>query len=225
MNHMNSISRNFFLAGIALALAGCANVDVVAKYAASSFAAVINEANVSRNENDAEWVIASPGGETLSIADDFSASGVDFSITINAAPFVDAGLDYEKLPANFGFDKEKGSMTLFFDTGTKPLPGDPKKSLLDAFMGIITTYRSNVGYHKQFDHYGIALGNGNMFEWASNIATNDKDIVFVLNPDPFIKAGLDPAKTAGWVFTKVTVRDDSGKDIQVDKLVKPYNLK
>ena len=44
---------------------------------------------------------------------------------------------------------------------------------------------------------------------------NDKDIVFVLNPQPFIKAGVDPNKIDGWIYAKV------GEDY---KLLKPFDL-
>jgi hypothetical protein len=71
---------------------------------------------------------------------------------------------------------------------------------------------------------GHDLDNGNMFEWAKNLATNDKDIVFVLAPEPFIAAGTDPARIEGWAFTKVTVDDANGKPVQVDKILKPFNL-
>jgi hypothetical protein len=63
-----------------------------------------------------------------------------------------------------------------------------------------------------------------MFEWAKNLATNDKDIVFVLALEPFIAAGTDPAKIEGWAFTKVTVDDVNGKPVLVDKILKPFNL-
>ena len=86
--------------------------------------------------------------------------------------------------------------------------------------------RDRIGYHEELDHYGIALGGGNMFEWAKDLAKNDKDLVFVLNPEPFVKAGLDPSKLAGgWAYGKVTVKDDKGKLMKLDKLLKPYNLK
>jgi len=48
--------------------------------------------------------------------------------------------------------------------------------------------------------------------------------VFVLNPEPLLKAGVDPAKITGWVFTKIPVKDKSGKTVEVDKFVKPYDL-
>jgi hypothetical protein len=53
---------------------------------------------------------------------------------------------------------------------------------------------------------------------------NDKAIVFVLDPEPFLKAGADPRKIEGWVFGKVPV-DIDGKPTEVDKLLKPFNLK
>jgi hypothetical protein len=56
------------------------------------------------------------------------------------------------------------------------------------------------------------------------MAANDKDIVFVLNPEPFINAGLDPARIDGWVFAKVTVDDANGKPVEVDKILKPFDL-
>jgi hypothetical protein len=75
------------------------------------------------------------------------------------------------------------------------------------------------------DHYGVSLGDGNLFEWAKDMNANDKDIVFVLNPEPFIAAGADPARVSGWVFDKVTVDDENGKPVQVDKLLKPFEIR
>jgi poly-D-alanine transfer protein DltD len=55
--------------------------------------------------------------------------------------------------------------------------------------------------------------------------TNDKDIVFVLNPQAFIEAGVDPSKVEGWVFGKVPVEDANGRKFDADKFLKPFNLK
>ncbi len=63
-----------------------------------------------------------------------------------------------------------------------------------------------------------------MFEWAKDMDKNDKDLVFVLDPQPFIDAGTDPANTEGWVFGKVKVDDGKGKMVEVDKLLKPFEL-
>lgn len=54
---------------------------------------------------------------------------------------------------------------------------------------------------------------------------NDKDMVFALNPEVFIQAGVDPQKVEGWVFAKVETMDMNGKDKEVDKFLKPFDLK
>lgn len=79
--------------------------------------------------------------------------------------------------------------------------------------------REKIGYHGEMDHYNIDFGGGNMFEWAKDIAANDKDIVFVLNPGPFIAAGVDVNNIEGWAFAKVKTMDG-----EIDKLLKPFNL-
>ena len=82
-----------------------------------------------------------------------------------------------------------------------------------------------IGYHAALDHYGVSLGGGNIFEWAKDMDANDKDIVFVLDPAPFAAAGADTSRIYGWLLAKVTVDDENGKPVQVDKLLKPFDLK
>ena len=80
------------------------------------------------------------------------------------------------------------------------------------------------------DHYGVILGDGNMFEWAKDMLTNgygnsvqDKDIVFVLNAEPLIAAGVDPNNVEGWVYAQVLV-DTNGRTEQAWKFLKPFDL-
>lgn len=42
--------------------------------------------------------------------------------------------------------------------------------------------------------------------------------------EPPRAAGADPGKIEGWNFTKIPVKDGTGKTVEVDKPVKPYNL-
>ena len=63
---------------------------------------------------------------------------------------------------------------------------------LASYEQIVKLKRSSIGYHGALDHYGVNLGGGNLFEWAKDMNTNDKDMVFVLNSEQFINAGLDP---------------------------------
>ena len=60
---------------------------------------------------------------------------------------------------------------------------------------------------------------------SMHVCDSDDGIHFNINPEPFIQAGVDPAKVDGWAFAKVETKDDSGKTIFVDKLLKPFNLK
>jgi hypothetical protein len=147
----------------------------------------------------------------------------DVMFVFDAAPFIAAGLDVSKLPKTVIFyddnmlmvGKKFGNEELIYDGHVTPLT---------SYGHIVKLKRGEIGYHGALDHYGINLGDGNLFEWAKDLKTNDKDIVFVLEPEPFIKAGVDPNKIDGWLFTKVTVDDKNGKPIQVDKILKPFNL-
>lgn len=221
--------RKVTLAVLSLAVAftfsACQSTDVVGKVASTSFEAVLNTIPDKVKSDDANngWALTSPTGERFLWSKDFSSAGKpDAMLEFDAKPFISAGLDVNKLPkgmvvgdkiviqAEFGQDK-------FTYTGeAKPL---------DSFKQLVKTHRDVVGYHEKLDHYGVALGNGNMFEWAKDMAKNDKDIVFVLNPQPFIDAGVKPDKVEGWAFAKVEVKDKNGKPEQVDKFLKPFDLK
>jgi len=89
---------------------------------------------------------------------------------------------------------------------------------------LVELKRDAIGYHSALDHYGVDLGNGNAFEWAKDMSTNDKDIVFVLDPKVLTDAGVDPTKVEGWVFAKVKTMDANDKPIEVDKFLKPFSL-
>jgi len=224
---------------IALAVSGCASTDVVGKVAITSFKAVLDASKdkVSFSKEDESWVLTSSAGDEVLFADNFArnaASGggmadmekPDVEFTFDAAPFIAAGLDVAKLPMVDGikYQIEDGRFMLHFELGNDAFAADAAKSFDATFAEIVRTQRSRIGYHEKLDHYGISLGDGNMFEWAKDMSKNDKDIVWVLNPAPFIAAGVDPAKIEGWVFAKVETKDDKGKTIFVDKLLKPFNI-
>lgn len=225
---------------LALALSGCAGTDVVGKVAKTSFKAVLDASKdkVSYSKEDESWVLASSAGDEVLFSTNFarnapSAGGMadmdkpDVEFTFDAAPFIAAGLDVAKLPAADGikYELEDGRFMLHFELGNDAFAADAAKSFEATFAEIVRTQRSRIGYHEKLDHYGISLGDGNMFEWAKDMSKNDKDIVWVLNPAPFIAAGVDPAKIEGWAFAKVETKDARGKTIFVDKLLKPFNVK
>ena len=51
------------------------------------------------------------------------------------------------------------------------------------------------------------------------------DFAFILNPKPFVDAGMDTGKLKEWVFTKMPVTDKEGKSVKVDILLKGFDVK
>jgi hypothetical protein len=216
------------IAAALLTLAGCSRLDVVGSAAVTTFGTLMEAeaGNVNQDAASGRWNLVSPGGERFEWSSNFSAKGPSFKMAFDATPFLAAGLDPSKLSADrYSYAADTKILALSFDIGKDSFTYKGSPSALDTFKEIVRTHRQIIGYHVALDHYGIALGDGNMFEWAKDMVKNDKDMVFVLNPEPLKAAGVDPAKIAGWVFTKIPVKDAQGKTVDVDKIVKPYNLK
>ncbi len=208
-------------------IAGCAATDVVAKKAVESFETVAAASAARISFADGAWTLASAGGDEVRLSVDYTRPGAgDVEFSFDAAPFAAAGLDIAKLPAagDVAYAEKDGRLVLRFELGSEALSMDAVKSMDKALAELVKAKRERVGYHAALDHYGIKVGGGHMFEWANDIGKNDKDIVWVLNPEPFIAAGLDPAKVEGWVFAKVETMNDEGKKAQVDRLLKPFDL-
>jgi hypothetical protein len=89
---------------------------------------------------------------------------------------------------------------------------------------LVHNHRAMLGYHTALGHFGLALGGGNMVEWAKDEQANDKDLVFVLDPQAFAEAGVNVNKVEGWVLADVPVMDAQGRTSTVRKLLKFYNL-
>ena len=211
----------------AITMFSCSKLDVVGADSVRAFNELLQSAPqlVSEDKENGGWRIAAPDGSARFIWSRNVSQRPPYNVMIefDSAPFIAAGLNPDLLPKNFTIYKNTIVTGVLFEpdqlqyqSGTTPL---------SMYEQIVKLKRSAIGYHMQMDHYGINLGSGNMFEWAKNLSTNDKDIVFVLNPDPFIAAGADPTKIAGWAFAKVRVDDASGKPVQVDKILKPFNLR
>ena len=214
-------------AALALLLAGCSALDVVGKTAISTFQVLLERTSgsVALEAATNRWVLSSPDGEKFEWSVDFSGEGPDFRVALDATPYLQAGLDPTLLSAErYQFDPRDRTLSLRFDIGAEKFTYSGSPSPLDTFTRIVQKHRPIIGYHEALDHYGIALGDGNMFEWAKDMDKNDKDLVFVLNPGPLIQAGVDPARITGWVFAKVPVKDEKGKPVEVDKFLKPFNL-
>ncbi|MDR2864141.1 MAG: hypothetical protein LBV68_00840 [Spirochaetaceae bacterium] len=218
------------IAGIfaaAFVMASCEKFDVVGKDSVDSFDKVLQQApqSVSADPKNGGWSLAAPDKSARFIwSRDYTESPLhDVMIEFDAAPFIAAGLDPEKLPEHIAY--YDGMLMVGRKLGDKPFKYSGTVSPITSYEQIVKENREAVGYHGALDHYGVNLGDGNLFEWAKDMNTNDKDIVFVLNPAPFIAAGVNPEKINGWLFAQVIVDDENGKAIEVDKILKPFNLR
>lgn len=211
---------------LALTLTACQSTDVVGNVSKTSFEALVNKTTdkVAADEQNKSWALTSPGGERFLWSKDLSGTP-DAAIEFDATPFINAGLDTAKLPADiYSYDQATNKIKIATELGSPKTAAKADATASQAFVQLVDTNRDAIGYHAKLDHYGVALGNGNMFEWAKDMSTNDKDIVFVLNPQPFIDAGVDTTKLTDWVFTEVPVMDENNKEILVEKFLKPYEL-
>lgn len=226
---------------IAVSLTACSKLksfDVVGRQSISSLDEVLKiiPDRIKADKTNVGWALSAPDDSVRFIwSDDYSKSPrYDIMLEFDAQPFLDAGLDPDKLPDNYAFTEgDTGSRMLMVGKklGSDKLTYETESTPLAAYEQIVGKYRGSVNYHTSLDHFGVKLGGGNMFEWAKDMKTNgydnssqDKDIVFVLNPEPIIAAGTDPEKVEGWAYAQVTV-DENGKTEQVWKLLKPFDLK
>jgi hypothetical protein len=193
-----------------VSLAACSSLDVVQKDAVRAFGDVLGVLAPDNYETGA-WRLTAPDGKARFVFGEDSVG-----MAVDAAPFTAAGLELSKLE-NAGEDSIIFSVP--FDSVQASAPG-----ALGQFEADAGALRKYIGYHTALDHYNIDLGGGNMFEWAKDMPSNDKDVVFVLNPEPLIAAGVDPDAIDGWTLAKVSV-DIDGKATEVDKLLKAFDLK
>ena len=208
-----------------LSLTACNKLDIIGDTSIKSFDAVINKLGdqVTQDAEFGGWSLTSPDGDVRFLwSEDYSkTTSNDVQLIVKAQPFIDAGLDVSKLPEGVLVGDE---LVLGTELGEDTLTYSGEATPLSSYEQIVDLYRDNISYHVALDHYGVKLSNGNMFEWAKDMTTNDKDIVFVLNPDIFINAGVDTSKVEGWVFAQVETMDDNGKKVKLDKFLKPFDL-
>jgi hypothetical protein len=210
-----------------LTMLSCGKLDVVGNDSVRSFGELLQNIPqpVSLDAINGGWSLSAPDGSARFVwSSNFAKSRIyDVMLEFDAAPFIAAGLDPSRLPSTiilYG-----GKLIVGNKLGNETLSYKGEPTPLDSYQQIVKLKRDAIGYHGAMDHYGVNLGNGNLFEWAKNLNNNDKDIVFVLDPGPFISAGVDPDRIEGWAFAKVPVDDENGKMVEVDKILKPFDLK
>jgi hypothetical protein len=200
-----------------LILSGCTRLDVVGKDAVRAFGDVIAVLPAEEYDPDC-WKLTSPDGGAW-----FAWDNMSVSMVVDAAPFAAAGADLAKLENCSEHYLNPGKQSLYFTSpGFDMLNQNVKETALDQFSYCISCLRNKLGYHTEMDHYNLNL-DGATFEWAKDMKTNDKDIVFVLDAEPLIAAGVNPENVDGWAYGQVTVQVN-GKPADVWKLLKPFDL-
>lgn len=220
---MKKIMIPILLLTLLISLAGCTQTDVVGKASVQSFAAIVEVADVEADESFGGFAITAPDGSArFLLSRNFAVTGsYDVALKFTAAPFLAAGLDVSQLPVGM---LDADTLVVGTDLGSQDFKAEAQSNVATTYEELVRQKGQAIGYHKALDHYGIDLGGGNLFEWAKDMQTNDKDIVFVLDPKPFQDAGVDPAAIEGWIFAKVETMDKKGNMIEVEKLLKPFDL-
>ncbi|AUS97391.1 hypothetical protein CDQ84_15760 [Clostridium thermosuccinogenes] len=206
--------------------ASCSQLDVIGNKSITSFKEVLDAMpdKIAADEVNGGWTLTAPDNSAKFFwSKDFSKSKLyDAMLEFDAKPFIDAGLDINKLPDGM---VSEDKLVVGVELSSESITYDGEATPIASYEKIVELKRDSIGYHAALDHFGVDLAGGNMFEWAMDIGMNDKDIVFVLNPQVFIDAGVDPEKVEGWVFAKVETMDMNGKKVEVDKFLKPFNIK
>jgi hypothetical protein len=190
-----------------------AALDVVQTDAVRAFGEVITAFPAVEYE-PSRWRVDAPDGGATMAFDNGS-----MTLLVDAAPFIAAGADMSMIENSGTHNLNEEITSIWFDTpGFDMLNENVQATALEQFKEDVAYSRQYLAYHGAMDHYNIDFGDGNMFEWAKDMATNDKDIVFALNPQPFIDAGADVNNIEGWTFA--TVPTDDG---EADKLIKAFD--
>ncbi|MDP4094359.1 MAG: cupredoxin domain-containing protein [Bacillota bacterium] len=213
---------------VLLTMSACGSTDLVAKVAVSSFDNLVKAApnTVTYDKTKDGWTVSGLDcKESIILSSDFSGSNPDIEVEFDAQPFLTAGLDVKKLSGSqYTYNETTGKITMQYEYSEDKFKAADKESILNTFKDIVKTNREIFGYHEEGDHYMIALGNDNAFAWAKDLSKNKTDMAFILNPKPFIDAGVDTGKIKEWVFTKVPFTDKDGKQVWVDRFVKGFNI-
>ncbi|MDR1049289.1 MAG: hypothetical protein LBL51_05990, partial [Synergistaceae bacterium] len=199
------------------------DTDIIGRTAITSFEAMIDalEFPPVAEEMDKVWILTAPDGEAAFWwrAEAKEGRMFDAYLCFDAEPFVKAGLDMDKLPAEMKGMLDRGKLMVGKKLSAEPLVYDGEITPLSSFEQIVRLDRDSLGYHAALDHYGITVSDGFLVEWAKDMGKNEKDLVFVLDPKVFLDAGVDPAGVEGWDFAKVPLEDSRGRQFEADKFL------
>lgn len=206
---------------LALSLSACSRFDVIGNEAIDKMKQVINDTPIEVTETDINYELQAPDGMAkLS----WSKNGkediqYDISLSISIEPFVKAGMKPELLPEGTVW---QDTMVYGFKSNSKSK--ETVTSAADRVAELLDQNRDRIEYHSSLGHFLLNLSEQASFEWAQDMQMNDKDIVFALNPDMLMKAGLNPNQVEGWTYAAVEVMNENGEMVETMKLLKAFQL-
>ncbi|MDR0381521.1 MAG: hypothetical protein LBH86_05965 [Oscillospiraceae bacterium] len=202
-------------------LAACGALDVIGNDSVTAFDEMLNVLPAAADGDT--WVLTAPDGAAAFVwSGDFGKTDAyDVWLELDAAPFTAAGLDPARLPAGMAQGRR---LVAGVSLGAQTPAPETSASPVLSYGQIVTRARTRIGYHAAMDHFGVDLDGGFMFEWARDMTANDKDIVFVLDPEVFRRAGVDVGTVEGWTLATVETMDEAGRPVEVEKLLKPFDI-
>lgn len=220
-----SIMAVVMVTSLTLILAGCSAAvkpekEVLAKNAAKNFELIVenNLENKVYHDQLKHFGLALGNQDKFEWAQDTSVGEADFSLSINANEFIQAGMDPAKLVSNeFEFVQggETEQLVHTFDVSDDESLYEDYKL---AFEGLLSRVPDQIKTIKN-DGYILDLGQSFQVHWNGENRKN-KDIAFIINGDSLIKAGLDLEKLTSWKVIKNT--DEGDKTV---RLLRVYRLR
>jgi len=200
----------WLILALLLALPGCSALDVVGNDAVRAFGDRLASFPAEALETGG-WSLASPDRTAW-----LEWDGHGFRMAVDAEPFLSASLDAETSLFQAGTARR-----LVYGTPALAIPA-PAEDPLEQFRILAKPLRDSIGYHMETDRYHIVFENGAMFEWAKDSGGNAPKLVFMLDPEPFLKAGVQPDAVEGWTYAQITLHM-GGRPKQLWKFVKPVD--
>ena len=216
----------FIICILFLTLSSCQKLDVIGNDSIASFEEMLSyfENSVSYNHNNNAFELISPDNSTIFswCANYLSESQNDFSISVDAKVFLEAGLNESKLPADIIL--KDGRLIIGTNLDYLQISTSELQTPLKAYEIILEKKRYSLSFHFMGEHYSLKVGDDNSFEWAKDMRSNEMDIVFTLDPQLFVDTDTDLTKIQGWEL-KIIHTHSQMTMIETEKLVKSFNIK
>ena len=197
---------------LAFTLSENPKLDVVANHAVESFKTFGEIIKINGYDERLYNVYSPDGTEVFSY-------GESVQLTIDAGWFTAAGFDPDKF--NGEAILEDSRLTFISDYVKGVANGS---NIFDTFENILRSNRHALEYHTDHVLFELHLGGGNAFRWAKDWRTNTRGMTFVLNPQPFVEAGLELENLQGWALTNVNIMHGQESGQTVPRLLKNYSF-